>query len=145
MGFLICGIYERRPEMCRKYPERDSYTPSGCTYTFDAEGKRQGFCDPHCQASCCMLPRKDGEPGGAPLPTIAGGLPCKHLQYVEKHPALPNDGQADPDGGGDSGEDRAEPNPLQLVLAEIRGRQRRRDLAASLGMRGGAKEGSGEG
>jgi hypothetical protein len=33
-----------------------------------------------------MLPREGGEPGGAPLPEIAGGEPCKHLDVVDKPP-----------------------------------------------------------
>ena len=33
-----------------------------------------------------MLPRQGGEPGGAPLPEIAGGMPCKHLISVDEAP-----------------------------------------------------------
>jgi hypothetical protein len=119
MGFLICGIYDERPEVCKKYPQPGSYVPEGCGYWFDAEGKRGGECDPACQASCCQLPRAGGEPGGAPLPEIAGGEPCKHLVYVERHPALPSDGETDTESTGDRKGDRQEPNPVELALAEI--------------------------
>lgn len=119
MGYLICGIYDERPEVCKRYPESGSYVPQGCGFWFDAEGQRGGECDPACQASCCRLPRAGGEPGGAPLPEIAGGEPCKHLTYVDEHPSMPSDGEADTDAGEDRGGDREEPNPVELALAAL--------------------------
>jgi len=78
MAYLICDIWDKRPQVCKDYPTRNSYTPESCGYYFNAEG-RKGSCYMDCQASCCSLPRQGGEPGGAPLPEIAGGEPCKHL------------------------------------------------------------------
>jgi hypothetical protein len=76
-----CGIYETRPDVCRTYPKADSYVPPNCTYIFTGE-KREGECA--CdKGSCCSLPRQGGEPGGAPLPEVAGGEPCKHLVWEE--------------------------------------------------------------
>lgn len=124
MGYYICGIYKDRPEMCKRYPERDSYIPEGCTFYF-TDGERKGFCDPDCQASCCHLPRHQGEPTGPALPDIAGGLPCKHLEYVDHHPGLDEE-QAGGGGtpvGEDRGEDQQESSPLELALAEINRRK----------------------
>lgn len=122
MSFLICGIYDERPEVCKRYPEPGSYTPPGCSFWFDAEGQRGGECDPGCQASCCMLPRLGGEPGGAPLPEIAGGMPCRYLIVVDKHPGLSGERPADTEPVADREGDREEPSPLELALAEIRRR-----------------------
>lgn len=126
MSFLICGIYEERPDVCKKYPERGSYQPQGCTFYFTEEG-RKGDCDPYCQAACCMLPRQDGLPGGAPLPEVAGGRPCKYLITVEQHPAISgkrneagrlDDGTAGPGLGGHTEEDQGGSNPVERVLAD---------------------------
>jgi hypothetical protein len=76
---ILCSIYEERPQSCRDYPQPGHYRPSSCTYWFDEEGVRQGECAPECMASCCSIPREDGEPGGAALPAEAGGAPCKYL------------------------------------------------------------------
>ena len=138
MGYHICGIYGERPEMCKRYPERDSYIPEECAYYF-ANGERKGECDPDCDATCCKLPRHNGEPNAPAMPDIAGGIPCKHLIYSETHPAIPG-------GGGDSksGEDQAgggeEPNPLELALSEID--RRRSGIAAVEGVGAAAREGS---
>jgi hypothetical protein len=85
MSYLVCGIYDRRPAMCRKYPEPTSWMPDSCGFYF-ADGERKGCCYLECQAACCMEPRVGGEPGGAPMPEIAGGLPCKHLISVDEPP-----------------------------------------------------------
>jgi hypothetical protein len=85
MSYLICGIHDTRPDVCRNYPRHDSYMPESCGYRFTG-GKRKGGCYMECQAECCMLPRQDGEPGGAPMPEIAGGIPCKHLIDVDDPP-----------------------------------------------------------
>jgi len=91
-----CGIWEDRPQICRDYPKVDHYMPEECTYTFNGE-ERRGECA--CDVgACCNAPRENGEPGGTPLPSIAGGRPCKHLVWKEvdvpmeksaSHPALP--------------------------------------------------------
>lgn len=81
---FICSIYESRPDVCREYPRLDDYLPRSCTYFFMGNGTRKGKCSSECEAACCMLPRKDGEPGGGAMPEIAGGLPCKHLRYVKE-------------------------------------------------------------
>jgi hypothetical protein len=74
-----CAIYETRPEVCRVYPKPDHYRPAECTYSFIG-GERVGSCD--CKVgACCAIPRQGGEPGGAPLPEISGGSPCKHLVH----------------------------------------------------------------
>lgn len=83
MGW-VCGIYEKRPDICKKYPVAESYLPPSCGFFFGGNGVREGQCLPECDASCCKLPREGGEPGGAPIPEIAGGLPCRHLVYTEK-------------------------------------------------------------
>lgn len=120
MSFLVCGIYEERPDVCKRYPERGSYQPQGCTYYFTEEG-RKGDCDPYCQAACCMLPRADGLPGGAPMPEIAGGRPCKYLVVAEQHPILAgkrDDGGSSSSLGRHSDEGEAGTNPVERVLAD---------------------------
>ena len=77
-----CGIYERRPELCKVYPKLEHYVPEECTFWF-AGADRQGECS--CDVSaCCAVPRVDGEPGGAPMPAESGGMPCKHIVWEEK-------------------------------------------------------------
>jgi hypothetical protein len=74
-----CAIYEDRPKVCRDYPQIDHYIPEECTYTFMG-GDRRGGCE--CDLGiCCAIPRENGEPGGTPLPELAGGAPCKHLKW----------------------------------------------------------------
>ena len=77
-----CAIYDKRPQVCRDYPKVDHYMPPECTYTF-VGSDREGECA--CDVgACCAVPRAKGEPGGAPMPNIAGGEPCKHLIWVEE-------------------------------------------------------------
>jgi hypothetical protein len=85
MSYLVCSIYDRRPDVCKKYPQRGNYIPDSCGYYF-VNSERRGDCYLECQAACCMLPRENGEPGGAPLPEIAGGMPCKYLEAVDEPP-----------------------------------------------------------
>ena len=85
MSYLVCGIHDKRPDVCKNYPRADSYITDTCGFRFTG-GKRKGGCYADCQAACCMLPRQDGEPGGAPLLEISGGTPCKHLIDVETLP-----------------------------------------------------------
>lgn len=85
MSYYVCGIYDTRPESCRRYPQRDSYRFDCCGYYFKAD-ERKGSCYLDCQASCCMEPRKDGEPGGVGLQEVLGGMPCKHLVLVDTPP-----------------------------------------------------------
>jgi hypothetical protein len=85
MSYLICGIHDKRPKVCREFPQVDNYIPDTCGYHFSGGAKR-GCCYLECQASCCMLPREGGEPGGTPLPEIAGGEPCKYLETVDEPP-----------------------------------------------------------
>lgn len=111
MGYWICEIYERRPKACREYPQSGHWMPESCGYYFE-NGERKGDCAPECQSTCCMQPRVDGEPGGAALPEIAGGMPCKHLTYVDRHPrssrSVPGHGEEDTKRGGDTGSTPAE-------------------------------------
>jgi hypothetical protein len=81
-----CGIWGSRPQVCRDYPKIDQYMPEECTYFFVGD-ERQGECGCGVGA-CCAIPREGGEPGGAPLPSIAGGAPCKHLVWVEGEPEI---------------------------------------------------------
>lgn len=118
MGYMICEIYEKRPEMCKRYPESGSYIPDQCSFYF-VDGERRGRCDPDCQASCCMLPRHQGEPTAPAMPEIAGGLPCKHIVYFETHPTVPGDRPSDTTTGDDRAGDRQESDPVELALAEI--------------------------
>lgn len=121
MGRTICGIYDQRPEMCRRYPEPGSYQPEQCTFYF-AGGERKGACDPECNSACCFLPREGGEPGGAPLPEISGGLPCKYITFGDEHPSRPmsGDGQTNTTAQSDRDEHRPVSDALELVLAEKR-------------------------
>lgn len=80
----ICSIYKDRPGMCRDYPRLSDYLPKSCTYFFAGDGTRRGNCSAECEAACCRLPRVEGEPGGAAMPEVAGGIPCKYLEYVEE-------------------------------------------------------------
>ena len=80
----LCGIYKDRPEVCKVYPRADHYQPESCGFIFLGNGKRSGRCLEECDSSCCQLPRENGEPGAAALPTEAGGSPCRHLEWVEK-------------------------------------------------------------
>lgn len=76
-----CGIYDQRPELCRKYPQIYHYTPGECTFWF-AGSERFGSCE--CDVgACCSVPREKGEPGGAVIPEESGGLPCKHLVWED--------------------------------------------------------------
>jgi hypothetical protein len=125
MGHYRCGIYDQRPEMCRRYPESGSYIPQSCTFYFTEAG-RQGSCDPDCNASCCFLPRLGGEPGGAPMPEIAGGEPCKHILYIGVDPAQPGSERSsireiDTAAGGDREGHRPVAEAIELVLAAKRG------------------------
>ena len=36
--------------------------------------------------ACCAYPREGGEPMGKSLDAMIGGMPCKHLQWVETDP-----------------------------------------------------------
>jgi len=77
-----CAIHETKPQVCVDYPKADNYIPPECTYTFPS-GDRAGTCS--CDvAACCASPREGGEPGGAPMPHISGGEPCRHLVWEEK-------------------------------------------------------------
>jgi hypothetical protein len=77
-----CGIYETRPQVCRDYPKIDHYQPEECTFSF-VGNERRGECACGVGA-CCNTPRENGEPGGAPMPSLAGGKPCKHLVWEEE-------------------------------------------------------------
>ena len=111
MRQLICEIYEKRPEMCKRYPESGSYVPKQCAFYF-VDGERRGNCDPECPAACCMLPRHQGEPTAPAMPEIAGGVPCKHLVYS------PVASSSEPSGGVID-EDRQGSGPVETALAEI--------------------------
>ena len=76
-----CSIYGDRPQGCVDYPKIDSYRPEECTYYF-IDGERMGSCDCGVGA-CCALPRDKGEPVAKHLPVIAGGGPCKYLEWTE--------------------------------------------------------------
>lgn len=79
-----CGIYATRPGFCRSYPTPTSTLPEGCTFSF-LGSERQGECRPDvCQENnCCNYPREGGEPEGKALDPLIGGVPCKHLVWVE--------------------------------------------------------------
>lgn len=85
-SYLICGIHDHRPEVCKRYPQLGNYLPPACGFRF-VGAERKGNCYLECQAACCSLPREGGEPGGAPLMEISGGLPCKHLVSSDVVPA----------------------------------------------------------
>ena len=77
-----CSIYDDRPKLCVDYPTVSHYTPPECTYTF-VDGERFGECGCGVGA-CCATPRELGMPGGAAIPEVAGGKPCKYLVWVEE-------------------------------------------------------------
>jgi hypothetical protein len=79
-----CGIYPTRPQFCRDYPQVHDFIPPGCTFSFIG-ADRHGSCQPEiCQENiCCAYPREGGEPEGTSLDELAGGEPCKHLQWEE--------------------------------------------------------------
>jgi len=79
----ICSIYNDRPDKCRRWPESGSFIPKSCGYVFLGDGKRRGRCEPECGASCCRLPREDGDPEGAALPEAAGGVPCRYVTWTD--------------------------------------------------------------
>jgi len=80
-----CGSYESRPTFCKVYPRITDFMPPGCTYHFVGE-ERRGECQPEVcgQNCCCAYPREGGEPEGKSLDHLAGGLPCKHLVWIEE-------------------------------------------------------------
>jgi len=94
----VCGIYEERPKVCRDYPRADSYQPESCGFYFLGDGKRRGRCEEACDATCCKLPRENGEPGGGPLPEEVGGLPCRHLEWKEEEVTFGPEEQVDVEG-----------------------------------------------
>lgn len=144
MGYMICGIYDKRPEQCRRYPEPGSYIMDQCSFYFE-NGERKGECDPDCQASCCMEPRHKGEPTGPAMPEIAGGLPCKHLVYSATRPGVSSDGKADTTPEEDRGDDREELDPVELALAEINRRKGNRARLTEMGGGSGSGEGGEKG
>ena len=84
MNIGRCGIYENRPEFCKRYPVVTSFMPEGCTFYFIGD-ERHGECDPtSCQENCCCAyPREGGEPLGLSMDPFVGGKPCKHLVWIE--------------------------------------------------------------
>lgn len=81
-----CGVYgtSLRPQFCEDYPKPGDFTPPSCTYRFEGN-ERFGECHPEVclDDTCCSYPREDGEPEGKGMDDLAGGLPCKHLCWVE--------------------------------------------------------------
>lgn len=82
-----CGVYSKRPQFCRDYPQVHDFVPPGCTFHFIGE-ERRGSCQPEVcgQSICCAYPREGGEPEGRSLDAMAGGMPCRHLEWVETAP-----------------------------------------------------------
>lgn len=80
----ICGIYDKRPQRCKDYPQADSYQSSCCGYFFPGDGTRRGRCEEDCDSTCCKLTRRDGEPDGEALKEDEGGESCKYLIYVDE-------------------------------------------------------------
>ena len=82
-----CGVHgtDERPKFCEDYPTPTSFLPPGCTYRFEGN-TRFGECQPDVclDDNCCNYPREGGEPQGKSLDSRAGGLPCKHLHWVEE-------------------------------------------------------------
>jgi len=79
-----CGIYDKRPQFCRDYPQSTDFLPAACSYRF-LNGERTGSCQPEvCQEqACCNWPRKDGEPTAEACTREEGGRACKHLVWAE--------------------------------------------------------------
>jgi|PlaIllAssembly_1097288.scaffolds.fasta_scaffold00109_14 hypothetical protein len=81
----LCGIHDHKPEFCKKYPQSTSFVPQSCGFYFLGDGIRRGACRIECEASCCRVPRMNGDPDGASIPEAAGGTPCKHLVWTDHH------------------------------------------------------------
>lgn len=79
-----CGIYAKRPQFCRDYPQVHDFLPPSCTFHFVGE-ERRGSCQPEvCQQDiCCAYPREGGEPEGTSMDPFVGGMACKHLVWEE--------------------------------------------------------------
>jgi len=104
----ICSIYEDRPDLCKRYPEPGSFVPQSCGYHFPGDGTRRGKCEVECEASCCRLPRQNGDPDGTSLPEAAGGEACRYLIFTEE----------DVEFGGESTERYDEPVGAQADTAD---------------------------
>jgi hypothetical protein len=80
-----CAIYQMRPKACQEFPKLGDALPTGCTYSFDHNGTRHGTCDStSClENSCCNFPRAEGAPDGEKTAEERGGLPCRHLEWVD--------------------------------------------------------------
>ena len=80
-----CAIYKARPARCVEYPVQGDFIPPGCTFRFNGN-ERSGTCQPEVcgENNCCNWPREGGEPTAKSLDALAGGLPCKHLIWVEE-------------------------------------------------------------
>jgi len=72
----------KKPQRCVEYPQQHDHLLPKCTYSFE-NGQRVGTCQPNvCQEqNCCNVPRAGGEPEGVTQDLLAGGLPCKHLEW----------------------------------------------------------------
>lgn len=99
MGMCKLHGTPNKPDRCVAYPQIHDHLRSKCTYYFQ-NGKRQGTCQPNvCQEEiCCAVPRDRGEPDGVHQDLLAGGLPCKHLEWhvvpeppMEKEASDPGD------------------------------------------------------
>jgi len=55
------------------------------------------------------------------MPEIAGGEPCRHIIYVEQHPAMSSIRETDTAAGGDREGHRPIDDAIELVLAAKRG------------------------
>lgn len=92
MGTCKLHGTEEKPERCRVYPEQHDTILPNCTYYFE-NGQRKGECHPEvCQEhNCCAIPRAGGDPGGVTQDALAGGLPCKHLEWHFAEPPMEKD------------------------------------------------------
>jgi len=77
---VYCADYENRPPSCSGFPPPRSYRPPSCGYDRQ-DSPEEPHCNPDCLASCCLVPREEGQPDGVALPFEEGGLSCRHLTW----------------------------------------------------------------
>ena len=61
MDSTICEIYDKRPKICRDFPKTAEQIKhfDKCTFEFDENGKRSGYCC-GCGQCCVNMPWPDG-------------------------------------------------------------------------------------
>lgn len=77
---VYCTIYEDRPDHCINFPAFGKPRPDTCGFEL-IDRPFESRCNPNCLASCCLVPREEGQPDGIALPFAEGGRICRHLAW----------------------------------------------------------------